>query len=113
MRSGARIRVGIRTPRDLVPAARIVPIFSPNPYTTVKGGNTMDEPREPHISFRERVVTDPRILGGKATIKNTRIPVWLVLSLLAHDYSFNDIIDAYPTLTVDDIRAALAYASVR
>jgi uncharacterized protein (DUF433 family) len=39
--------------------------------------------------------------------------VSLILNLLAHDYSFDRIVEAYPILTNDDIRAAILYASAR
>jgi uncharacterized protein (DUF433 family) len=63
--------------------------------------------------FRARIVVDPDILVGKPVIKGTRIPVSLILNLLAHDYTFDRVIQAYPILTVDDIRAAIAYAGAR
>ena len=63
-------------------------------------------------SYLDRVTVDPDILVGKPVITGTRIPVSLVLNLLAHDYAFDRIIEAYPILTADDIRAAIAYASV-
>jgi uncharacterized protein (DUF433 family) len=63
------------------------------------------EPEEP--SYRRRVVVDPEILSGKPAIKGTRIPVTLVLNLIAHGYSFERIVEAYPVLTVEDIKAAL------
>jgi uncharacterized protein (DUF433 family) len=64
-------------------------------------------------NFRDRVVVDPEVLVGKPVIKGTRIPVSLILNLLAHDYTFDRVIQAYPILTVDDIRAAIAYAGAR
>jgi uncharacterized protein (DUF433 family) len=73
----------------------------------------MNDQIERDFDLRDRIVVDPNILHGKAAIKGTRIPVFLFLNLLAHDYSFDRIIDAYPILTSDDIRAALAYASAR
>ena len=73
----------------------------------------MNEPKEPQIDFRERITVDPDILVGKPVVKGTRIPVSLILTLLAHDYTFDRIVEAYPILTTDDIRAAIAYASAR
>lgn len=60
-----------------------------------------------------RIEVDPNILLGKPVIAGTRIPVYLVLNLMAAGYSFARIIEAYPTLTEDDIRAALDYAERR
>jgi uncharacterized protein (DUF433 family) len=59
------------------------------------------------------IVLDPAILHGKPTIQGTRVPVSLILNLLAHGESFADIVHAYPYVTEDDIRASLLYASAR
>ena len=60
-----------------------------------------------------RIVVDPKILAGKPIIKGTRIPVYLVLNLLANDYNFDKIIEAYPVLTRQDIEAAIKYSENR
>jgi len=56
------------------------------------------------------ITMNPEVLAGKPVIKGTRIPVYLLLNLLAHDYTFDRIIEAYPQLTREDITAALEYA---
>ena len=58
----------------------------------------------------KRIEVNPKILGGKPVIKGTRIPVYLVLELLSAGYDFKRIIQAYPTLTEEDIKAAVNYA---
>ena len=58
----------------------------------------------------ERIKVNPKILGGKPVIKGTRIPVYLILELLSAGYDFKRIIKAYPTLTEEDIKAAVDYA---
>jgi uncharacterized protein (DUF433 family) len=73
----------------------------------------MDEDAGPRIDFRDRIVVDPKILVGKPVIKGTRIPVSLILNLVAHGFTFAQIIDDYPILTEEDIRAALLYAGAR
>ena len=60
-----------------------------------------------------RIVVDPKILAGKPIIKGTRIPVYLVLNLLANDYNFDKIIEVYPHLTRQDIEAAIKYSENR
>ncbi len=60
-----------------------------------------------------RIEVNPDVLCGKPVIADTRIPVYLVLNLLASGYDFARIIEAYPTLTEDDIRAVLDYAERR
>jgi uncharacterized protein (DUF433 family) len=58
----------------------------------------------------DRIVEDPDILGGKPTVRGTRIPVGVVLSYLANNPNFDDLFADYPRLTMDDVRACLAYA---
>jgi len=59
----------------------------------------------------ERIVMDAEVLSGKPVIKGTRIPVYLILELLAAEMSVDDVLKEYPELTREDIRAALEYAS--
>jgi uncharacterized protein (DUF433 family) len=58
----------------------------------------------------KRIEVNPKILGGKPVIKGTRIPVYLILELLSAGYDFKRIIEAYPALTEEDIKAAVDYA---
>ena len=64
-----------------------------------------------HAAF-ERIETNPKIMLGKPVVKGTRIPVALILNLLAHGYTPERVVEAYPQLTIDDVRAAIEYASV-
>ena len=59
----------------------------------------------------DRITIDPEILSGKPVIKGTRIPVYLVIELLANGMSEKEILLQYPTLIKADIKAALVYAS--
>jgi len=61
----------------------------------------------------QRVEVDPNILMGKPVIVGTRIPIYLILNLLASGYDQDRIIQAYPGLTHEDIQAALLYAEQR
>lgn len=63
--------------------------------------------------MRARIVRNPKILAGKPVIAGTRIPVTLILNLLAHGQTTNQIIDDYPDLTEEDIKAAISYAEKR
>jgi len=63
--------------------------------------------------MKKRIEINPEILAGKPIIKGTRIPVYLILNLLANGYDFNRIIKAYPVLKKQDIRAALEYSEKR
>jgi uncharacterized protein (DUF433 family) len=58
-----------------------------------------------------RVFTDPATMMGKPCIAGTRVTVELILRKLGAGRSFADLIEAYPQLTEDDLRAALAFAA--
>ena len=59
----------------------------------------------------ERISIDPNICFGKPCIRGTRIWVALIIENLAAGTPEEEILDAYPSLTSDDIKAALAYAA--
>lgn len=63
------------------------------------------------MNWQDRIIVAPDILVGKPVIKGTRIAVELVIDLLARGCSENQILSQYDHLTVEDIRACLAYAS--
>ncbi len=58
-----------------------------------------------------RIVTNREILGGKPIIKGTRISVEFILELLASGVAEDEILQDYPHLTKEDIRACLEYAA--
>ncbi len=62
-------------------------------------------------SLRDRITVDPAILVGKPIVKGTRVSVELVLDRLAAEPSLDVLFEDYPQLTIDDVRACLAYAS--
>lgn len=59
----------------------------------------------------QRISIDPQVCFGKPCIRGTRIWVSLLLDLLADGMSIPEIIEEYPHLTEDDIRAAIAYGA--
>ncbi len=59
----------------------------------------------------DRILIDPEVLSGKPVIKGTRIPVYLILDLFASGMTQKEILNQYPTLKKEDIKAALVYAS--
>jgi uncharacterized protein (DUF433 family) len=59
---------------------------------------------------QERIVRIPGVVGGKPVVKGTRIPVELVLQYLAYDPNIETLFEAFPRLTIDDVKACLAYA---
>jgi uncharacterized protein (DUF433 family) len=56
------------------------------------------------------IMQDPEIMVGKPVVKGTRIPVERVIAHLAHNPDLNDLFAAYSELTVEDVKACLAYA---
>lgn len=58
----------------------------------------------------KRISARPDIFGGKPIIRNMRLSVETILSLLAQGASSEEILDDYPKLQQDDIRACIAYA---
>ena len=59
----------------------------------------------------ECIEVNPQILAGKPVIKGTRISVELILRMLSQGISGKEILEEYPHLTKEDIKAALAYAA--
>jgi uncharacterized protein (DUF433 family) len=59
----------------------------------------------------ERITADPKLCGGKPCIKGTRIYVSIILDALAEGLTPEEVIDHYPSLQVEDIRAAVAYGA--
>ncbi len=63
------------------------------------------------MDWRTRITADPAVLVGKPVVKGTRLAVEFIIGLLAAGWTHEQILDNYPGLTIEDIRACLAYAS--
>jgi uncharacterized protein (DUF433 family) len=61
--------------------------------------------------WKERVVIDPHVHHGDPCIKGTRVPVSTIVGSIADGLSMEEVRTAYPQLSLEDIRAALAYAA--
>ncbi len=61
--------------------------------------------------MNERIEINPAVMMGKPVIRDTRITVELIVRKLSEGATEADLLDAYPRLVVEDIRAALAYAA--
>jgi len=59
----------------------------------------------------ERISVDPEICHGKACIKGTRVPVHLILEMLAAGESIEGVLEGYPFLGREDVEAALEYGA--
>ncbi|MDR0481863.1 MAG: DUF433 domain-containing protein [Cellulomonadaceae bacterium] len=65
------------------------------------------------MTLLNRITSDPAIVHGRAAIRGTQMRVCDVLSLLAAGAPESEILDDYPYLEADDIRACLAYAAAQ
>ena len=63
------------------------------------------------MNIYERIETKPEVMLGKPLIKETRIPVELIVRKLGEGVSMEDLLDGYPNLNKEDIQAALIYAA--
>ena len=63
------------------------------------------------MEWNEHISRDPAVLVGKPVIKGTRLAVEFIVGLLSEGWSERQIIENYPGITVDNIRACLAYAA--
>ena len=64
----------------------------------------------PHTDLLSRITVRPDVFGGKPIIRDMRISVELILSLLTRGETPEAILEDYPELEADDIRACTAYA---
>ena len=63
------------------------------------------------MDWRERITVDPAICHGQACIKGTRIMASVLLDNLAGGATADDLLRSYPSLSAEDIQAAIAYAA--
>ena len=63
------------------------------------------------MNYRERIVRDPRVLGGEPVLKGTRVTLRTVLASLAEGATTAEILADFPTLSEADVRAAIAFAA--
>lgn len=63
------------------------------------------------INRHDKIEINPRVMLGKPVIRRTRIPIELILRKLGEGATEEGLLDGYPYLTREDIRAAVAYAA--
>jgi len=64
------------------------------------------------MNWKDRIIIDPNICHGKPCIKGTRIIVSVILDNLANGMKEEDIVRSYPSLTSEDIQAAIDAAEL-
>ena len=67
--------------------------------------------RDNGVKLDERIIRDPRVCGGEAVFKGTRVTLRTVLASLAAGDSPETILAAFPSLRPEDIQAAIAFAA--
>jgi len=63
------------------------------------------------MDWQDRITVDPDVCHGQACIKGTRIMVSVVLDNLAAGLQADEVLESYPSLTAEDVHAAVAYAA--
>jgi uncharacterized protein (DUF433 family) len=63
------------------------------------------------LNYHDRIERNPRVAGGDAVIKGTRVPLRTVLASLAEGATVDEILKDFPTLAEQDVRAAIAFAA--
>src|SRR4029077_12067827 len=63
------------------------------------------------MTVTDRIEVNPKVMLGKPVIRGTRVPVELILRKLSEGATEDDLLDAYPRLSRQDIQAAIGYAA--
>ena len=63
-----------------------------------------------HSELLKRITVRPDVFGGKPIVRDMRLSVELILSLLAQGVTTEELLDDYPRLEADDVRACIAWA---
>lgn len=63
------------------------------------------------LDYSRYIVQDPKICGGDPVVRSTRVPVRTVLASLAEGATVAEILEDFPTLTEEAVRAVIAFAA--
>jgi len=63
------------------------------------------------MNYKSQIACDPGILLGKPIIKGTRISVELILKKLSEGMAIHELLEAYPTITQENVMAVLSYSA--
>ncbi|HWL07688.1 MAG TPA: DUF433 domain-containing protein [Planctomicrobium sp.] len=63
------------------------------------------------MNWQEHISVNPEVCHGRACIRGTRVMVSVILDNIAEGESTENLLNSYPSLTMDDIQAALQYAA--
>jgi uncharacterized protein (DUF433 family) len=62
------------------------------------------------LDWQQRISVDPAVLVGKPVIRGTRLAVEFVIELMANGWTPEEVVENYPGIALEDVRACLAYA---
>jgi uncharacterized protein (DUF433 family) len=63
------------------------------------------------MNYNQHILRDPQICGGEPVIKGTRVTIRTILASFAEGATIEEILNDFPTLTKEDIRAVIAFAA--
>ena len=63
------------------------------------------------MNYQDRIIQDPRVCGGEPVIKGTRVTLRTVLASLTEGATIAEILTDFPSLTEEDVRAAIAFSA--
>lgn len=63
------------------------------------------------MDYTQHIDRDPKVCGGEPIIKGTRVPIRTILASLAEGVTIARIVDEFPTLTEENVRAVIAFAA--
>lgn len=63
------------------------------------------------MDYTQHIVRDTKVCGGQAVIRGTRVTIRTILASLAEGATAEQIVQDFPTLTEDDVRAVIAFAA--
>ncbi|MBM4122359.1 MAG: DUF433 domain-containing protein [Nitrospira sp.] len=67
--------------------------------------------RRSGVDYQQYIVRDPKVCGGEPVIKGTRVTVRTILASLAEGAKIEEILEDFPTLTEEAVRAVIAFAA--
>ena len=65
------------------------------------------------MGWQDRIIVDPQVLVGKPIVRGTRLSVEFIVGLVAEGWTISQLLQNYPRLTEEDVRACFAYAQER
>jgi uncharacterized protein (DUF433 family) len=64
------------------------------------------------MEYQHFIIRDPQICGGQPVIKGTRVTLRTILASLAEGARIDEILEDFPTLSEEDVRAMIAFAAI-